>query len=94
MLVHSEIESHTPSLIQAYNAIFAGLGVPVSDAAADISTAGSSSSCLPQPTASPPAVNAASIAQVQVGLDQLQATLERIVVSQIKMFNASDPRSE
>lgn len=65
VLIHAEIESHTPRLIRAFDAIVAALAEPA----------------------------AVREAPLLAALGALKGTLERIVVSQLKMFNASDPRN-
>ena len=71
VLVHAEIESKTPELIAAYDAVIAALGTD---------------GPLPAPTPE-------AVAAVTAGLSRVRQTMERIVVSQLKMFTASDPRN-
>jgi indoleamine 2,3-dioxygenase len=70
VLVHAEIESHSPALVGAYDAVLDALG--------------REGPALP-PT--PP-----RLAAVAAGLAAVRDVLQRIVMSQLKMFNASDPR--
>jgi hypothetical protein len=72
VLVHAEIESHTPALVGAYNALFAGLGVGVDVVPPDAGMPAAGST-LPAPPATPSAaITPAAVAQVQTGLAQLK----------------------
>lgn len=72
VLVHAEIESHTPALVGAYNALFAGLGVDVGTVPADAGTPAAGSTLPVAPTTPSAAVTPAAVAQVQAGLEQLK----------------------
>jgi indoleamine 2,3-dioxygenase len=85
ILIHSEIESHTPGLIKAFDTIAAGLGHPNGFTGTVFGGAA--------PAAASASTPESAVAQVEAGLTQLRDSMEQIVVSQLKMFNASDPRN-
>lgn len=85
VLIHSEIESHTPKLIKSFNLIGKGLGYTNGLTGAIEDSVSKDDEAL-KPS------DPVDVMLVKDGLIMLKETMEAIVVSQLKMFNASNPK--
>lgn len=81
MTIHFEIESHTPALIASYEKLLNAVAAPDGPATVPASPRVAGGPVTP------------IISPVAHALREMRSVLERIVVSQLKMFNASDPRN-
>lgn len=92
VLIHSEIERHGAELLRAVGAVAAAVGVPVdvdaSGARNELGHAYADAAWTPVLT-----VKAVDPEALRKALWQLKGCCERLVVSQLKMLNASDPRN-
>lgn len=86
ILIHSEIESNCGRLVQGYDLLLHALrDVWIGDRGDDAGNRAVT-------TRTSPIISDAAIASVITALDDIKETTDSIIVSQLKMFNASDPR--